>query len=177
MDLLLATMGILVLSPLLLIGWILAVISTSSWGYFNQIRIGQHGKPFKIYKLKTMVDGKVTQMGRFLRRSKLDELPQLLNVIKGDMAIVGPRPDIPGYYDKLEGDDRKVLELKPGLTSDAAIKYKNEEALLAQQEDPIYYNDHILFPEKVQMNLTYRKNRSMLLDVKIIARTLSSLFK
>ena len=120
---------------------------------FTQTRIGQHGKRFTIYKLKTMKNGKVTRVGKWLRKSKIDELPQLLNILKGEMSFVGPRPDVSGYYDQLKGDDRRVLQLKPGLTSPAAIKYRNEEQLLAQQNDPIKYNDDVIFPDKVKMNL------------------------
>ncbi len=144
---------------------------------FKQTRIGQHGKPFTIYKLKTMEHGRVTRMGKWLRKYKVDELPQLWNVIKGDMSIVGPRPDVPGYYDKLVGNDRKVLQLKPGLTSLAAIKYRNEEQLLAQQEDPPKFNDEVLFPDKVKMNLEYLEKRSFTYDVHIILKTIQVIFK
>lgn len=144
---------------------------------FTQIRIGQLGKSFTIYKLQTMKDGKVTRVGRILRKTKLDELPQLINILKGDMSFVGPRPDVPGYYDKLTGDDREVLKLKPGLTSLAAIKYRNEEQLLAVQRDPIHYNDNVIFPDKVKMNLEYLEKRSLFYDLKIILLTIKSLFK
>jgi lipopolysaccharide/colanic/teichoic acid biosynthesis glycosyltransferase len=164
------------LSPFLIIAIALAAISTRSVGVFTQIRIGQHGKPFTIYKLQTMVAGKVTSVGKFLRKTKIDELPQLINILKGDMAFVGPRPDIAGYYDKLQGDDRRVLALKPGLTSLAAIKYRNEEQLLAQQEDPQHYNDTVIFPDKVRMNLAYLNKKSFWVDMKIIWLTVRSLF-
>jgi lipopolysaccharide/colanic/teichoic acid biosynthesis glycosyltransferase len=164
------------LSPLLIIAIALAAISTRSVGVFTQIRIGQHGKPFTIYKIQTMVAGKVTGVGKFLRKTKIDELPQLINILKGDMAFVGPRPDIAGYYDILQGDDRRVLALKPGLTSLAAIKYRNEEQLLAQQEDPQHYNDTVIFPDKVRMNLAYLNKKSFWVDMKIIWLTGKSLF-
>jgi lipopolysaccharide/colanic/teichoic acid biosynthesis glycosyltransferase len=164
------------LSPFLIIAIALAALSTRSVGVFTQIRIGQHGKPFTIYKLQTMVAGKVTGVGEFLRKTKIDELPQLINILKGDMAFVGPRPDIAGYYDILQGDDRRVLALKPGLTSLAAIKYRNEEQLLAQQEDPQHYNDTVIFPDKVRMNLAYLNKKSFWVDMKIIWLTGRSLF-
>ncbi|WP_298953079.1 sugar transferase [uncultured Nonlabens sp.] len=164
------------LLPFLSISLILAALSTRSTGVFTQIRIGQDGKPFTIYKLQTMINGKVTYIGRILRKSKIDELPQLLNILKGDMSFVGPRPDVPGYYDVLKGEQRKVLILKPGLTSLAAIKYRNEEQLLAQQADSLLYNDTIIFPDKVRMNLDYLKKRSFWYDLKIIGLTIKSLF-
>ena len=102
----------------------------------------------------------------------MDELPQFWNIIKGDMSFVGPRPDISGYYDKLEGENRKILELKPGLTSLASIKYANEEYLLKKQENPIGYNDKIIFPDKVKMNLEYYYSNSILNDIKIIWTTI-----
>ena len=144
---------------------------------FTQMRIGQYGKPFDIYKLQTMKNGKVTKTGKILRRTKIDELPQLINILKGDMSFVGPRPDLPGYYDILTGDNRKVLQLKPGLTSLAAIKYRNEEELLLRQSDPLRYNDEVIFPDKVKMNLEYVEKRGFIYDIKIILLTFKSLFK
>ncbi|OUS12190.1 LPS biosynthesis sugar transferase [Nonlabens dokdonensis] len=144
---------------------------------FTQMRIGQYGKPFAIYKLQTMKNGKVTKTGKILRRTKIDELPQLINILKGDMSFVGPRPDLPGYYDILTGDNRKVLQLKPGLTSLAAIKYRNEEKLLLRQLDPLRYNDEVIFPDKVKMNLEYVEKRGFIYDIKIILLTFKSLFK
>lgn len=119
----------------------------------------------------------ISRFGNFIRKTKIDELPQLFNVLIGDMSVVGPRPDILGYYDKLQGEERKILELKPGLTSLATIKYANEEALLAQQENPLKYNDEIIFPDKVQMNLVYHKQQSLWLDIKIIMKTVLQIFK
>lgn len=165
---------------LILIGWlillliVIASLYTKSNGLFLQKRIGQFGKPFKIFKIKTMNDAtkKVSFFGAFLRKSKLDELPQLLNILLGQMSFVGPRPDIPGYYDKLEGENRKILELKPGLTSLASIKYSNEEDLLSKQINPLHYNDTIIFPDKVKMNLDYYYKQSFLVDLQIIVKTL-----
>lgn len=114
----------------------------------------------------------ISAWGSFLRNSKLDELPQLFNILKGDMSFVGPRPDIPGYYNLLQGENRKILTLKPGLTSEASIKYKDEEELLAQQENPLAYNDHIIFPDKVKMNLEYYHQRSFWGDLGIIFKTI-----
>lgn len=122
-------------------------------------------------------NNKISPIGSFLRKYKIDELPQLLNILKGEMSFVGPRPDIEGYYDKLTGEERKILELKPGLTSEASIIYRNEEELLAKQNNPLKYNDEVLFPEKIRLNLDYYYNRSIFLDLKIILRTLLTLFK
>jgi len=173
-DLVFSLLGLFVLSPLILVMAILAAIDTRSNGFFLQKRVGQYGKLFKIVKLRT-IDAKtqsISRFGRFLRKSKIDELPQLYNVLIGEMSFVGPRPDIPGYYDNLTGDARKILELKPGLTSEASLKYYDEDSLLAQQEDPLRYNDTILFPDKVRMNLQYYYNRSFLGDLKIICKTI-----
>lgn len=176
LNILAAILLLLALLPFLFISLLLAALSTRSTGVFIQIRIGQHGNPFTIYKLQTMKDGKVTSIGKILRKTKIDELPQLINILKGDMSFVGPRPDVPGYYDVLKGEQRKVLVLKPGLTSLAAIKYRNEEQLLAQQVEPLLYNDTVIFPDKVNMNLDYLKKRSVGYDLKIIGLTIKSLF-
>lgn len=114
----------------------------------------------------------VTGVGGFLRRSKIDELPQLLNILKGDMSFVGPRPDVPGYYDVLTGQDRCLLQLRPGLTGPASIKYANEEELLAMSKDSVYLNDKVIFPDKVRLNLIYYKKQSLWLDVKLLVCTL-----
>jgi lipopolysaccharide/colanic/teichoic acid biosynthesis glycosyltransferase len=164
-----------VLLPVLVLTILLAAISTASSGIFTQTRIGQHGKPFTIYKLHTMKNAKATRIGKLLRKTKIDELPQLFNILKGDMSFVGPRPDVLGYYDQLQGDDRRVLVLKPGWTSLAAIKYRKEEELLAHQEDPLLYNDQVIFPDKVRMNLEYLNKKSVWYDMKIICLTIKSL--
>ena len=165
---------------LVLTGWIIilcfiiASIETQSNGIFKQKRVGQYGKLFTIYKLKTM-DPKteeVTYFGKLFRKYKLDEFPQFYNVFLGDMSMVGPRPDVPGYYDQLVGENRKVLELKPGITSEASLKYYNEDAILEQQNNPVLYNDSVIFPDKVKMNLDYYYQRSFNVDLKIIFKTI-----
>lgn len=173
-DIFCALVGLCLTGVLLVIFWLLASIDTQSNGIFIQERIGQFGTVFKIYKLKTMhpVTHRISRLGIFLRQSKTDELPQLWNVLKGDMSIVGPRPDVAGYYDLLQGENRKILELKPGLTSLASIKYYKEEELLALQDNPLRYNDALVFPDKVRMNLEYYYHRSFWGDMKIIWRTL-----
>jgi lipopolysaccharide/colanic/teichoic acid biosynthesis glycosyltransferase len=172
-DLFFSIVWLLLASWLLVFFWIIASLDTKSNGLFVQERIGQWGRIFKIYKLKTICPqtNHITRIGLFLRQTKIDELPQLWNVLKGEMSLVGPRPDVAGYYDVLEGESRKVLELKPGITSEASIKYQNEETLLEQQENPLDYNDTIIFPDKVRMNLEYYYNRSFFGDIGIIVRT------
>ena len=158
------------------IAWLLAAIDTHTNGIFIQERIGQFGNPFKIYKLRTIQvspssgNPRISKIGKFLRSYKLDELPQFLNVLKGEMSIVGPRPDLPGYYDLLQGENRKILELKPGLTSPAALKYSAEEQLLEKQDLPLLYNNNSIFPDKVQLNLDYYYHRSFCRDIGIISK-------
>ena len=173
-DFIFAFLGILVLIWPLFFIIIFASIDTKSFGLFFQKRVGQFGKTFSIVKIKTMsVDNNnISLFGAFLRNSKLDELPQLVNILLGQMSFVGPRPDVPGYYDKLEGEKRKVLELKPGLTSEASIKYANEEELLKNHSAPDQHNDEVIFPDKVKMNLLYYYNQNFLLDLKIIIKTI-----
>lgn len=173
-DFVFSIIALVVFLPIIVISWLILVFDTKSNGFFLQKRVGQFGKLFTIYKLKTMHEetGKITKLGFFFRKYKLDELPQFLNVLKGEMSVVGPRPDIQGYYDKLQGEDRKILELKPGITSEASLKYYNEEELLDEQLDALEYNDTVIFPDKVKMNLAYYRNHNLLLDIKIIIKTL-----
>ncbi|GEN76157.1 sugar transferase [Chryseobacterium hagamense] len=167
----------IVLLPILLILFLVASSDTGFPGIFRQERIGRHGKVFIIYKFRTYhtVTHTKSPVGNWMRKYKLDELPQLFNILKGEMSLVGPRPDIPGYYDCLKGNDRLVLELKPGLTSEAGIKYRDEEELLSRQADALKYNDEVLFPEKVKMNLRYYHRLSFRNDLRILLRTLSVL--
>jgi len=178
-----AASGLLVLSPIILVSWALAKRDTKASGIFRQTRIGRHGKPFTIYKLRTMLlvegttvttanDARITPMGRALRRWKLDELPQLWNVLKGDMSLVGPRPDVPGFMDSLQGDDRLILELQPGITGPATLKYRNEEDILAVQSDPEVHNQDVIWPDKVRLNREYLENWSLFRDLKYILETI-----
>jgi len=168
-------------TALIFLGWLIVVlciaasISTVQNGLFMQKRIGRYGRPFRIFKIRSMkntASGKqVTAFGRFLRKYKFDELPQLLNVLFGTMSFVGPRPDLPGYYDKLTGTDRDVLTLRPGITGPASIKYANEEAILASVANPDVYNDTVIFPDKVRINKNYLRHQSLFLDIKIMFYT------
>jgi lipopolysaccharide/colanic/teichoic acid biosynthesis glycosyltransferase len=181
-DVLFSVLVLCLFSWLVLIAWGLAVIDTGTNGIFTQERIGRYGKRFKIYKLRTIQrihdsgEFQISRMGRLLRNFKLDELPQLFNVLKGEMSIVGPRPDIAGYYDLLEGENRKILELKPGLTSLASLKYYDEDQLLEKQDSPLEYNDQVIFPDKVQLNLEYYYQQSFWEDIKIIIKTVGFMF-
>jgi lipopolysaccharide/colanic/teichoic acid biosynthesis glycosyltransferase len=173
-DVIISLVALIFFGVVLVIFWIMASHDTKSNGLFIQERIGQWGRIFKIYKLKTIQPKtkRISPIGRFFRKSKIDELPQLWNILIGDMSFVGPRPDVAGYYDALEGENRRILELKPGLTSMASIKYANEEALLAAQEIPLKYNDTVIFPDKVRMNLEYYYHHSLVGDMKIILKTI-----
>ena len=180
-----ALIGLLVLWPLLLlIALLIRVKMPDGAAIFRQQRVGQHGKLFTMVKFRTMTtthhgssisvagESRITPLGAFLRKYKLDELPELWNILKGDMSFVGPRPDVPGYADKLIGKDRDILQLKPGITGPATLKYRNEEELLAQQPNPQQYNDEVIFPDKVRINLEYLQHRSFWGDIRIIIQTI-----
>ena len=151
--------------------------------FFIQQRVGQDGNLFKMIKFRTMTvehggssisikgESRITPLGAKLRKYKLDELPGLFNVFLGDMSFVGPRPDVPGYADQLQGDNRRILELKPGITGPASMRYSNEEEILADQNDPVKYNDEVIYPDKVRINLKYLEQRSFRMDIQIILFT------
>ncbi len=185
-DLTLSLVALLLLSPVLIVVYILIRIKMPDGSpIFQQKRVGRYGKLFTMYKFRTMSahhggssvsvagEARITPLGAKLRRYKIDELPELWNIIKGDMSLVGPRPDVPGYADKLEGEDRKVLELRPGITGPASLKYANEEELLAQVDNPQEYNDTVIFPDKVKINLDYFNNQSLKEDINIIIKTIT----
>jgi len=182
-DFTLALIGLLITWPVILIAWVIASLETKSNGFFLQKRVGQNGKLFTIIKIKTMkdlpgstvttaTDRRITKSGRFFRKYKIDELPQLINILKGDMSFVGPRPDVPGYADRLEGDDRVILSVKPGITGPATLKYKNEEEILARVDNPKEYNDKVIWPDKVKINKEYIKNWSLKKDIEYIIKTI-----
>ena len=118
-------------------------------------------------------ESRITPLGAKLRKYKIDELPELWNVLIGNMSFVGPRPDVPGYADKLEGEDREILKLRPGITGPASLKYRNEEELLAKQANPQEYNDFVIYPDKVRINLFYLKHYSFIMDIMIIIATVT----
>ncbi|MCF6347872.1 MAG: sugar transferase [Flavobacteriaceae bacterium] len=183
-DLVFSAIGIILcLFPILTL-ILIATISTKKFGLFSQKRVGQYAKIFTIYKIRTMRvhsdenfittanDSRISFFGKFLRTYKLDEIPQLFNVLIGNMSFVGPRPDVIGYADKLVGEDRIVLSVKPGITGPATLKYKNEEELLEQQVNPKEYNDTVIWKEKVKINREYIKNWSFLGDLNYIFKTI-----
>lgn len=179
-DVLIALVGLLLSFLLLLIFFLITSISTKSFGLFSQRRVGRFGKFFNMYKIKTMrefKDGRifVTSFGKLLRKSKLDELPQLYNVLLGDMSLVGPRPDIAGYADKLVGEDRIILSVRPGITGPATLKFSNEEELLFNQECPLKYNNEVIWPQKVELNKRYIHEWNFINDLRYIWRTLIQL--
>lgn len=155
--------------------------------FFVQLRVGRHGKLFRIYKFRSMIvntekngitlskDKRITPLGRIIRTTKVDEFPQLINVLKGDMSLVGPRPDLPGYYDTLQGNYREILELQPGLTGLDSVFYPYEEDLMKDQIDPVTFYKQTLWPHKVRINCWYLKHRSHGLDAKILLNTLAIL--
>jgi len=165
--------------------WALAYLDTRKSGFFTQKRVGKGGLIFKVVKIRTMRDvpgirstittkgdQRITKLGQFWRRTKIDELPQLINVLKGEMSFVGPRPDVPGYADVLKGDERLLLSVRPGITGPATLKYRDEETLLARQNDPVGYNNDILWPDKMRLNLEYLENWSFWSDLAFIGKTL-----
>lgn len=182
-DVISAFMALLLLMPLLLLVSLLIKLTMPGPVLFRQTRIGFGGRPFTIYKFRSMKvnrskvsitlssDNRITPLGRFLRRSKIDELPQLWNILRGDMSVVGPRPDVPGYSDKLQGSDQLLWTVRPGLTGLDSINYPDEEIILDQQPDPQKYYDEVLWPDKVRLNLAYIKNRSFWMDIAIILFT------
>ena len=183
-DRIVALVGLICLLPVLLVVWVLIRVTMPGGGaIFKQKRVGKDGKLFTMYKFRSMTVGhggssvsvagesRITPLGRKLRKYKLDELPELWNVLIGDMSFVGPRPDVPGYADKLEGEDRLILKLRPGITGPASLKYRNEEEILAQVDNPQQYNDEVIYPDKVKINLDYYYHHSLIGDIKLIIQT------
>lgn len=183
-DRLVSFIGLVILLPVLIVIVILVKVRMPGGPvFFVQRRVGKNGRLFRMYKFRTMnVDAgdssvtvagesRITPLGAKLRKYKLDELPELWNVLKGDMSFVGPRPDVPGYADVLQGEDREVLKLRPGITGPASLKYRNEEELLATVEDPQKYNDEVIFPDKVRLNRYYLHHYSFWMDIRMIFAT------
>ncbi len=183
-DRVMAFVGLMFLWPVLIV--VVALIRVKMPGgpvIFKQQRVGRNGKLFTMYKFRSMIvshsgssvsvagENRITPLGAKLRKYKLDELPELWNVLVGDMSFVGPRPDVPGYADQLKGDDRRVLKLRPGITGPASMKYRNEEEILASVSDPVKYNDEVIFPDKVRINLYYLDHQSFWMDIKLIICT------
>jgi len=182
-DIIASFFGLIILIPTFLMIAMLIKIRMPGPVFFCQKRAGRYGNPFIIYKFRTMIidhggnsisvkgESRITGFGAKLRKYKFDELPELWNVLKGDMSFVGPRPDMPEYANKLMGKEKKILELRPGITGPATLKYANEEELLSSVSSPQQYNDNILWPDKVRLNLQYYKNRSFFGDIQIILQS------
>jgi len=184
-DIFFSLLGLILLGWLILISALIAWVDTGRNGFFVQKRVGQYGEIFSVIKIRTMKqssdisttvttsnDSRITRTGQFFRKMKIDELPQLFNVLSGQMSFVGPRPDVPGFADKLQGDEKLVLSLKPGITGPATLKYRNEETLLASQSDPEKYNREVIFPDKVRINIEYMNSYTFINDIKYIIKTI-----
>ena len=183
-DRLIALIGLFFLWPVLLVVAILIKCQMPGPVLFVQQRVGRNGQLFNCHKFRSMTIGhhgssvsvageaRITPLGAKLRKYKLDELPELWDVFIGNMSFVGPRPDVPGYADKLQGEDRIILTLRPGITGPATLKYRNEEELLATVKDPIKYNDEVIYPDKVRINRYYAEHYSFIKDIQMIVCTI-----
>lgn len=187
LDMVVSLAGLLLLWWLVLIAWLLATIDTRRNGFFTQQRVGLYGRNFRVVKIRTMrtdssitttvtssQDPRITRLGKILRKSKIDELPQLWNVLIGDMSLIGPRPDVAGFADRLQGEERIVLSVRPGITGPATLKYRNEEELLATTDNPEKYNREVIFPDKVKINMEYIRNWSLKRDIRYLLQTIVS---
>jgi len=180
-DVVFSLIGILLLLIPILLLVVISSLSTNSIGVFSQKRVGRHAEIFTLFKIKTMKeysDGKVvvTRFGNFLRKSKLDELLQLFNVLFNQMSFVGPRPDILGYADLLKGEDRIILTVKPGVTGPATLKFSNEENILSKQKSPLEYNDIVIWPQKVEINKIYVQEWNLMKDFRYMYLTILQVF-
>lgn len=183
-DFLVSLVGLVVLSPLLLVIMVMIKHEMSGPVFYRQIRTGRYGKRFQICKFRSMRidhdgnttsvkgESRITPLGARLRKYKLDELPELWNVLIGDMSLVGPRPDVPEFTDRLTGDEKLILELRPGITGPASLKYADEEDMLASVPDPLKYTNEVIWPDKVRINLQYYRTMTFFGDFLIILRTI-----
>ncbi|MCL4115988.1 UNVERIFIED_CONTAM: hypothetical protein GTU68_063332 [Idotea baltica] len=186
LDLLVGSAVTVASAPLVAALIVAATIDTKSFGLFRQQRVGKDGKLFTVFKVRTMGpssndstvtvhgDHRITRLGAVFRAYKLDEFPQFWNVARGTMSLVGPRPDVAGYLDTLEGADAQLLELRPGITGPATLFFRDEEALLAAQYDPVAYNDEIVWPRKVALNLAYARHGTLADDLRMVFLTLKA---
>lgn len=190
-DLLVSFFAIILLSPFFIIVSLLIKMDSNGPVIFKQVRVGKNKKPFEIYKFRTMVvdaeklgkqitvgnDNRITKIGGFLRKFKLDELPQLFNVFKGDMSFVGPRPEVPKYTNLYTEEQNRVFEVRPGITDYASIKYRNENEILGKSKNPEKTYIEEVMQDKLTINLIYLQKRSVIEDFKIIMLTLVKIFK
>ncbi|MBS9768104.1 MAG: sugar transferase [Flavobacteriaceae bacterium] len=190
-DFVVSFLGLLAISPILLIVAILIVIDSKGGVFYRQVRVGKGNKDFRIFKFRTMHtdadklglitiggrDPRVTKVGYYLRKYKLDELPQLINVLVGDMSFVGPRPEVRKYVDLYTDEQKKVLEVRPGITDLASIEFRNENEILEKQENPNQYYIDVIMPHKLGVNLEYLKKRSLLKDIGVIFKTFLAILR
>lgn len=184
-DFLLSLIGVIILSPIFIIVSIAIKIDSEGSVLFLQKRVGRYGKEFNIYKFRTMVtdaerlgkqitvgkDNRITRVGAFLRKFKIDELPQLFNVLKGDMSLVGPRPEVPKYVDLYTDEQRKVLDVRPGITDMASLRYKDENDILGKVENPEEYYINVIMKDKLRLNLEYIEKSNVFFDIYLIVKT------
>jgi len=181
---------LLIFSPVFIIVGIAIVLDSKGGIFYMQERIGKNRKPFRLFKFRTMRpnqdgmkitighrDPRVTNVGYYLRRFKVDEFPQLINILKGEMSVVGPRPEVEKYVDRYTEEQLKVLSVKPGLTDYASLEYVHESELLAQSSDPEHTYIHEVMPHKLSLNLRYIEDQSLATDLKIIFRTIAKILK
>lgn len=188
-DILLATLGLVILSPLLIFVYVAIVLESRGGGFYRQERTGRYGKPFKLIKFRSMYvnadkhglitvgghDNRITRVGYYIRKYKIDELPQLINVVKGDMSIVGPRPEVKKYTDLYTEEQRKILDVRPGITDYASIKYVDENEILGTSDNPERtYIEHIM-PDKIKLNMIYISQNGIKEYFKIIFLTLTNI--
>lgn len=185
-DIVASFFGIIVLSPILIIVSLFIKIDSKGPIIFKQQRVGQYHEIFNIYKFRTMVnkaeslgkqitvggDSRITRVGNFIRRYKIDELPQLVNVFLGDMSFVGPRPEVPKYVNLYSDEEKAILEVKPGITDLASLKYSNENDILSKVEEPEKYYIDVIMKDKIKLNLEYIEKNNLFYDIKIIFKTI-----
>lgn len=190
-DLVVSSVAIVLLSPVFLLIAILIKLDSKGPVFFLQSRVGKDEKIFQIFKFRTMVvdaeklgkqitvgrDPRITRVGHFLRKYKIDELPQLFNVFNGTMSFVGPRPEVPRYTALYNSEQREVLRVRPGITDLASIKYRDENEVLAQSDNPEKTYIEEVMVDKLQLNLDYIRNRSFWVDIKIIFQTIYKIVK
>ena len=187
-DFILSLIGLILLSPIFLIISLLIALSSKGGVFYKQTRVGKDNIDFKVYKFRSMIvdadkkgllsigkdgrDPRVTKIGYILRKYKLDELPQLINVLKGDMSLVGPRPEVRKYVDLYDDKQKEILKVRPGITDIASITFKNENDLLSQSPNPEDYYIQEIMPKKISLSLEYVKTRTLIKDIKLIFKTI-----
>lgn len=186
-----SSVGLLLLSPVLLIAALLVKLSSPGPILFRQVRVGLKGKPFEILKFRTMRtdaervggqltvgdDPRITPIGKVLRKWKLDEFPQLINVVRGEMALVGPRPEVPRYVELYSPAQRRVLDVRPGITDPASVAFRSESELMGNHPDPERFYIEEIMPEKLRLNIEYLNRRTLLTDLGVIFGTLRAVSK